>query len=172
MEATEATEATTTSGTPRHHDIQEISRRYHPIYIHIYIYIIVQLWPPYLGPLSLGGVLSLLPAARVSAAADFWHQTATGCIPWVSVWTWQAWWSEGLWCGQPNTPPDLRRSSWDHLSMLWRWEFPSSSTYTYHGNLIKSDIHTMLYTYNSICGICHLTYIVSHSYLHNDLHSF
>ena len=37
---------------------------------HIYIYI-VQLWPPYLGPLSLGGVLSLLPAARVSAAADF-----------------------------------------------------------------------------------------------------
>jgi len=35
-----------------------------------YIYI-VQLWPPYLGPLSLGGVLSLLPAARVSAAADF-----------------------------------------------------------------------------------------------------
>ena len=36
----------------------------------IYIYI-VQLWPPYLGPLSLGGVLSLLPAARVSAAADF-----------------------------------------------------------------------------------------------------
>ena len=43
-----------------------------PIYHwHIYHIILFGLWPPYLGPLSLGGVLSLLPAARVSAAADF-----------------------------------------------------------------------------------------------------
>ena len=48
---------------------------------HIYHIYLFGLWPPYLGPLSLGGVLCLLPAARVSAAADFWHQTATGCKP-------------------------------------------------------------------------------------------
>ena len=44
----------------------------HPIVLVLYIYIYMfGLWPPYLGPVSLGGVLSLLPAARVSAAADF-----------------------------------------------------------------------------------------------------